>query len=455
MTLRSNSRFSTVLIVVFSGLPIVVVGAFIAAKGQPVPFADEWIQPIDNALKTAEGSIRFVDLLRQYNDSRPFFTNLLTVVSTVTTGWNLKVEMFVNLLLALLILVLVTSIYWRHEGSALAVALPFSMLLFSLTQRRSWLWAIQSQYFLLVLFVVLSLWVLDRGAVGWRPILVASVFCLCAMLSYSSGLLIWFVLLPAMWLSGYRSGSHYLFWLLAATGALSLFFTGYDFRIGLENSVRNPLFIAKFAVIYIGNALHAYGPRDMGRCILTGAVGVVGVALLSANAAFLHRVHGGWSKVTPWLAIAVFVLGSGCLAAVGRGDSGGLPGALVGRYVTLSLMFWVALTGLILQVIGTVRSREAKSVAARGLLYVNLVVIVVLLPIFIYSNIRGALEMPWVTPSHRLCLERVPESRDLSCLKGLHPVFDPTHPSYRSRSVALEKIDHLKEHELSVFAGGR
>src|SRR5258707_1376230 len=82
------------------------------------------------------------------NDARTFFTYLTTAASTAIAGWSLKLEMFLGMVLVGGTLLLVTSLYRTTDpGSWLIVWMPFSALLFSLLQRRSWLWAMQSLNF--------------------------------------------------------------------------------------------------------------------------------------------------------------------------------------------------------------------------------------------------------------------------------------------------------------------
>ncbi|PJF38580.1 MAG: hypothetical protein CUN54_10545, partial [Phototrophicales bacterium] len=69
-----------ILIGITSLIPILLVGHLITRYGQPVPWADEWDDSQIIAINTAQGDLSFGDLLRQYNDSRTFFSHVITAI---------------------------------------------------------------------------------------------------------------------------------------------------------------------------------------------------------------------------------------------------------------------------------------------------------------------------------------------------------------------------------------
>ena len=241
-------HIARLILLTLSLLPILLVGRYIAVQGQPVPYWDEWIKPIKNAVKTAEGRITLSDLVQQYVDSRPLFTNLVTVASVLLVDWNLQAEMYFNMLLAGGTLLLLTGIYRRQHGkSADFVILPFSMLIFSLAQHKSWRFSMQSQHFFLILFVVLTFWSIDRQWSKWTSICLAAFFSLCATFSYANGLLLWFVMVPVLWTLNYRQGKYFVFWLMTTLLALGSFFYEYRIHIIGEGIFLDPLALPQFA----------------------------------------------------------------------------------------------------------------------------------------------------------------------------------------------------------------
>ncbi len=493
------------LAVLLSLLPIFVVSSYITIHGQPVPYWDEWIEPLKNALKTAEGRITFSDLVKQYNDSRPFFTNLLTVVSVSVTGWDLKAEMYLNLVIAACTLILLLSIYRRHHGrNAILAALPFSLLIFSLAQHQNWLWAIQSQYFFLLLFLVLALWSLDSDTLKWPGICTAcflslvvaypfvsgfvfyfmlllslllaswsldkqgsrwfsislsAFFSLCATYSYANGFLVWPVLVPVLWMMGYRRKSYLVFWSLAAAAALGYYFAGYRFRVFEEGLMLDPVPLFRFTSGFIGNGLAAYsGSSDYGSFLVVLAIGAWGLILFLMNLLFLHRF--GWSakRLSVWAGLATFVVASGLLIALGRTSSYTVGSSLAARYATLSSSFWVALAALSMGAIREGYRNWRASKSARVLLIANLISAVFLSAVFFEASLRSAQLPPRVTASHRECLLSVPETRDLSCLKGAHSASRGKMLSSRGRfgnrfrARVLRQIDQMQQYRLAAFS---
>jgi len=427
---------------------------FIAVYAQPVPYWDEWVEPIDNALKTAEGTLGFADLTRQYNDSRPFFTNLLTVGSTLVLGWNLEAEMFFNQLLALLTLVLLGSILQRHMGDQAIWVIPlFSMLVFSLTQRQSLLWAIQSQYYFMILFFSAAFWFLDTTRPRWPALWAGAVFACCTTFSFANGFLVWVCALPVLWMLGYRTSRYFLFWFLAGTSCLALFFRNYTFRgLGFEG-LTDPLLISKFTLACLGNALVGHSGTSTSTSLTTiAAIGGIGLLIFGVNVIFLLRCPRQRQRWAVWLGLALFAVASSGLAALGRASPDGGATGLANRYVTLSLVFWIALVGIGAETIHALSLRAAPSRSSRLAVAANGLAGVVLISLLLFFGHRSAKMPTRVTPAHRVCLERAPVTRDLTCFEGLHPIFNPSHTNSLGQSMALDRIDRLAALELGVFS---
>ncbi|PJF38583.1 MAG: hypothetical protein CUN54_10540, partial [Phototrophicales bacterium] len=82
MTWRTerHKSYLAILVGIASLIPIILVGHLITRYGQPVPRADEWVDSQIIAINTAQGDLSFGDLLRQYNDSRTFFSHVITAI---------------------------------------------------------------------------------------------------------------------------------------------------------------------------------------------------------------------------------------------------------------------------------------------------------------------------------------------------------------------------------------
>ena len=441
----SPVRRAAALLVLLGGLvPIALVAVDVARHGQNVPFWDEWADSLDIALNTVEGRLTLGDLLRQYNDSRPFFTNLLTAVSARVAGWSLKLEMAVSLALAGGTLLLVTSLYrTTHPRGWLIAWIPFSALTFSLLQRRTWLWAVQSQYLFLIVFVVGSLWVLRRSAAGWRPLVVAAALVLGATYSYANGFLMWAVMVPVLWMLGYRRWPYALFWAAATAAALSAYFMNYEFRVE-RGLTFDPLFLSRFVAVDLGNAFTVrevvvHPPPEIR---LNATLGALGVLVFLTNVLLLWRARRAWRDVAPWVGMALFVVTSAALAGSGRRHMGGIEVAMASRYVTLTTLFWVAFVATAMMAtaeLGAIR---------RWVRYGNGAVMAVLLALFVLGSWRFMSARPTITDAHRACFLAYPTSHDDTCFADLHPSLRNNHPY---GSLLLAKLETLARHKLAAF----
>ena len=100
----ATDRLRVVALVVVAAIPLVVVTAYVQARGRNVPFWDQWELSAEIAIRAADGSLTFGDIVRQHNEHRLLFSNLTTAVLARTVAWNLDVEMYVIIALAALTL---------------------------------------------------------------------------------------------------------------------------------------------------------------------------------------------------------------------------------------------------------------------------------------------------------------------------------------------------------------
>ncbi len=262
---RALPRGVDTLFVALAAIPVVVVAIDVALHAQSVPWADDWISSRALAVKSAEGSIRFGDLTAQYNDSRLLFTNLLTVANTWLTHWDLRFEMGFGLLLTVGSLALCTSMYRAlNPGAGLFVVVPFSIVLFSLTQRFRYVHAIDSAYAFLTFFLFTALWSVTRFPPGWGPLagrrtgLRRRDFLLCERFPVVVG--------PgAAHMDGRLSEKRYLVaWAAAAALVLGLFFWDYRFRSAKDGWMVDPWFSIRFVLIFLGSPLTTRGGYSLG-----------------------------------------------------------------------------------------------------------------------------------------------------------------------------------------------
>jgi hypothetical protein len=439
-------RAVTVLVLLGGLIPIAIVAVDVAHHAQNVPFWDEWHDQMDIALKTVEGSLTVGDVLQQHNDGRVVFTNLLTALSARLAGWSLKLEMAVSLVLAGGTLLLLTSLYRASDPRGWIVAwIPFSALVFSMPQRRTWLWAIQGHYLFLVLFVVAGLLIVRRCEVGWRPLAVGAVLAGCATVSFANGVLAWAVMLPVLWMLGYR-WSHLLGWTATAAAAAGFYLATLEIQAP-QSLPADPLALPRFVVVYLGTAftVREVVVHPPGELWLTAVLGAIGLLVLGVNVVLLWRAERSWRDLAPWVGMALFVAGSAVLAGLARHPLG-IEAATASRYVTMATLFWVAFVAVGLMAM--TRLGPARPWVWDG----NLVVMVVLLAALVVGSWRFSGSRATITEAHRACFLAYPTSRDATCMRDLNPVLRAGHPE---RPAMLEKVDRLARHGMAAFGEPR
>ena len=433
-------------------VPPVVTLVYVLRNGLDVPVVDQWNNSVPIALKAATGTLQVSDLFRQLNEHRFFFTHLITAILTVTTRWNLRVEMMVIFAIACANLLLAAILLWRSDRRAFAFGIvPISALLFSLRQHTSWLLSIQTSWHLIIFWFLLLLYVARFSRVGWRALAICALLGLCMTFTTLHGLLIWPLMLVGFWLLGYRKPGYLGFWLIAAAVSIGLFFYQYNFSImGADRGgqsagiVTDPLKILAYAITYLGNPFVLTGGEWALPAALIGASGLI---VGSANLIYLVRRDHSWRGVVIWLVMAGFSVGAALLTALGRShiflEYPAQP--LLDRYVTPSLLLWIAFVALMAQVVWPILSGARTGQWETVLAPLNPIVFILVGAFFLYSNADSALLPGLMTPQQAACVEGFPVSRNARCLSRIYLKETPL-------TEVIDAADQLSTHRLALFA---
>ena len=334
-----------------------VADSFPPLSRWPVSFLPHWLRSISrdtgemcrswtsggtqyrSASRRAARNLSVDDLFRQQNAHYFVFHNLTTILLTWSTRWNLKVGMYLTLALAAAVYALALGLYgWRRS----VLWLPFSIVVFSLRQRETWLWALLDTYEFLSLMMLAALFVLARHPGTTRALTAAAVMCIIATFTAASGMVSWPVLLLVLPALGYRDRTRRVVWIVIALLTAIVFFTNYRWlRSGL---VTEPRLLASFVLTYLGSPLTPPGANAVASARLA-AVG--GVLLIASNAAYLLRKQADVYRphVITTLTLAGYAGGCALLTGAGRAFLG-TTGALQTRYVTQASLFWLGVIGL-------------------------------------------------------------------------------------------------------------
>jgi hypothetical protein len=330
--------------------PFLLLLWFIARFGVNVPFWDQW-QLVPLFSKIDAGDATFGDFFAQHNEHRTFFPNIVFSIVAFASGWNNKLEMFLNAVTAAGTYVVILAIARQAKGSALlfhGAAVLCGVLVFSLTQLNNWLWGFQLAWFMTNLCVVVAIAcvVVPRGLTSAQRVSLAGIACLVASFTLAHGLLSWLALMPLIAMEG---GSLRERALRVGWWAAAFLFVAIVYQIGYIKPKQTPdVFFylqepgaaATYLVTLLGNGLapRMVSPTISGMLLL--------MAFLAFNAYWLFRIRNSVAQVmVPWLALGWFSLLFALATTVGRAGFG-VQQATSSRYVTVVVLLLVAVIQL-------------------------------------------------------------------------------------------------------------
>jgi hypothetical protein len=418
-----------------------------------VPYLDQWeIAPFFE--KLSRGTLTLSDLFAQQNEYRQLFPHLIFVALGRLTGWNVKYEMIVSLLLACFVAFGVQRLGARtyadshRRGLLLLLA---SLLIFSTIQYDNWLFGVQVVYFMPAACVVAGLLVAYSERVGT---IAAVTVCAClsavAMFSSANGIVAWFVLPPA--LLGARAGGRAAWkrWLPLWCAGLALcavvYAQGYHSPASHPSTsevLRHPFDATVYFVAFLGGPLAA-GYFPLAVALVVGAVALLSYAFACAYLFKFRDDRELLRRSAAWASLGVYSLGTGAFVTVGRLGFG-VGQAVSTRYAAFSLYLLVALIYLLPCVVEDA-TRRGYVTAARlawlkrlGALAAVLLLIVHVL-IFVLVVQHGAADWRRARLGAKACLlfnEVTPEER---CLAELYPDVRVL----RERADSLDRMGYLR-----------
>ena len=344
--LRSSRRGSPILFFLVAILPIAVLVRLISEYGVNVPYGDEW-SLIPLYVKWNDHQLTFADLLRQHNEHRIFFPNLIYLAFAQLTHCNMRAEMFFSVLLCCLTSAGIYTLLKRTVPGARKHFLLWALvnlLIFAPVQAENWLWGFQLQVFIPTVCLVASLVILGSRLRLFAKLAIASLLATIATFSFGSGILLW----PAigLCLALQQENRRWLLpWGITFLFIATLFFIGYHRKPVLGPPTGDPLDYLVYFAGFNGVALARLPLQQP--LILAGIIGASAV-LLYLTMCILFVKSGGQSLQTsaPWLALGMYAISSAGLAAYTR-ISWGAQQSLDSRYASISCNLYIALIGIV------------------------------------------------------------------------------------------------------------
>ena len=416
-----------------AGPPAVLV-VLVACCAVNVPYWDQW-DLLPDVAAAQQGDLDLGSLWRQHSSHRIPLPRLLIIGLSLASGWDVRVEMAMEIVLAaglwalLLVLARITLGGTAVERRLGPVAVLLSLLVFNPNQWEAWTWGIQLVAFLNVLGVVFATWALARPPISVRHLGLAAGGCLVATLSFSSGLLSWIALAPLVASSGGRRWVRLAAWCGIASTTWVVYLVGYQGpQGGLADVLRTPRLLLYYLLAYVGSPVLGW----QGRWSIP-AGGLLLVALAVVVLALWHR--GSPARHVPelaWLGLAGYVMLTACVTAVGRlGD--GVGQALSSRYITSTNLLWATVVVLVARLLPP--SDDPTAAAVRRALGAGVALLLVA------AGFAGAARMLESASVRRDAARRLAAGAPASELTMLYP-----HPDHLA-----ERIELLRQSRLSLF----
>lgn len=215
MSLISGRK--VIFLVLFLASPFYIL-YLIYHYGINVPFWDQWeLVPLLKKVHTY--GLTFSDIWAQHNEHRVFFPRLIMLSLAYLTNWNIMFELYTNLILAALILlilcILLRQTFDKQNSIPAWLFIIFSFLIFSPTQWGNWTWGWQLHIFLSVLASVVAVWAVSKWSGKLRGFIVAMVSAVIASYSFNSGLLTWVIVIMLLMIQKEWHRKHIILWMSA------------------------------------------------------------------------------------------------------------------------------------------------------------------------------------------------------------------------------------------------
>ncbi len=316
----------------------------LAPHAVDLPFWDQW-ELVPLLEKDAARQVALSDLAWGHNEHRPLFPRLLMLGMARSTGWNIRVEIAANVVLAgvaLLGLVLLVHRSGVRGTWLLSLSVLLSLLTFNPSQSENWVWGWQLMVFLHLVGVVWSLVLLSPRAEREPPLRavgIAAALAFVATFSYASAFMLWPAAMPILLVRTQARGRAIALWLTAAVATSLLYFSSYDLppRSGAALSITR----------YVGYLLRMLGaPLTLGQRELAPAVSVSALALVLLFTLIAWRRLPRPQVSVPSLSLVIYGLLAALLVSTGRHHEG-YAQAFASRYVTITTMLFSGLAALV------------------------------------------------------------------------------------------------------------
>lgn len=307
-------------------LPVLWTATYIHRYAIDGWHSDQWSQMLPFVAQDLEGKLRLQDFQGQHQEHRILFPRIFMLYLSRLTHWDTRVEIWLQIPAALLVVFNLEMIRRRAGGSVWLIPVAAAWLI-SPQAWEVWMQGFMLHFWapLICLTGILWLGYCRMGAL-WCVLL-----SFVAMYSHAGGLFCWPIALLVLWHARQKLDD------IIATAVFGLilgvvYFWGFqpERQNQYATALHHPIQAAQYFLGYLGNGFAfgtAFSPSKT-------SVVVGGVFFLI----FLLALCDRESRSFPWVCLALFTL---CLAAASTG-SRMLQSPLQSRYVIFSVLFPIA-----------------------------------------------------------------------------------------------------------------
>lgn len=354
-----------ILVIFLFLLPIAALFLCIQHYGVNVVFWDEWVI-VQLYEDLASNGFSFAKLFAQHNEHRMFFPNIIMLITSYFTGWDVKAEMYISAcMLSITYCVCVKTAIGKKVKDftgkdALFAALTGGCLI-SVCQWENLLMGFQLAWYLIVISVIFSLVFyakyFEKG--GIMDGSVTLVFATVATYSSLQGMAVWFMF-AALYLflsfSKRKWGSLEKILPFSMVGTAEIAFYFYKYTIVQKHEqykMTNIVQCLEFMMKQIGYIFNNSNERVS---LLLGTMLFLAAILLMF---YLIYTKKGDQYVVP-VGMMMFGLGVILMISIGRSNL-----ALTSRYTTYALMILVGWLAIIYREVNDNKSKLSANVEWR------------------------------------------------------------------------------------------
>jgi hypothetical protein len=319
-------------------LPIVAYFWFLHKYSLNVIFRDQW-DDVGLISHSYNGTLGLGTLWAPHNENRIFFPNLIVLLLSRSTHFNIVSEEYLSGVMLVVATGLIIFSHKRRSPSTPWLAYcPIAILMFSFVQYSNTLWGFQLCWYLVLLSLAVAIVLLDRPAFTWLVFTGATAAAILGSFSLLQGLLIW----PAGWVllhSRRRPKKFVLVWLGCAVATGIVYFSGQPVSTTDPYlAIQHPVAALNFFLSAIGDVVGANLGNQGNAVVLIFGILIFIVAIYVLVFFGFRRDESSGTPIG--VALICFGLLFAALITEGR-ISFGLEGAGVSRYTTFDLLILV------------------------------------------------------------------------------------------------------------------